>query len=324
MQNKSSAFVCFAALTIVLVCCAAQARTFITIDDPLGAKGSVADGFDGTDVCGTYIDANGISHGFLFDGTNYTTLDDPSAVTSTNQPNNTYFRSISGGTIVGSYTGSDNGTHGFIYSGSTFTTDDDPNGPKGTGIAAVSGSTYVGNYSDSAGYHGFIQTGSTYITIDDPNAPNNTAIDGISGSTIIGYYFKSGRNHGFTYNGATYTTVDDPSSVDDDVFTGMDGTTHIVGAFADASNLYHGFFYDGSTFTTIDDPSGAEGTILYGVNDTTVVGKYTDSNGVVHGFESILPEPSTGSIFAAGLIFCVHPRKRQFSKRSCTNHRHRF
>ena len=50
--------------------------------------------------------------------------------------------------------------------------------------------------------------------------------------------------------------------------------------------MQHGFLYSGgSTYTTIDDPSGIGTTIAAGINDAgQIVGGYTDSSGVKHGF----------------------------------------
>ena len=50
---------------------------------------------------------NGPSHGFLFDGANYFTIDVPDAT-------NTYFNDIFGNQAVGYYTTADGMAHGFI------------------------------------------------------------------------------------------------------------------------------------------------------------------------------------------------------------------
>ena len=65
-------------------------------------------GVSGNKVVGHYINDTG-THGFLYDGTNYTTIDDPLS------DGNTWATGISGTTIVGGYTGATDDTpHGFI------------------------------------------------------------------------------------------------------------------------------------------------------------------------------------------------------------------
>ena len=52
--------------------------TYTTIDDSLGARGTLAFGINASgQIVGTYIDANSRDHGFLYSGGIYTTLDDP-------------------------------------------------------------------------------------------------------------------------------------------------------------------------------------------------------------------------------------------------------
>jgi hypothetical protein len=74
-----------------------------------GSWGTIADGISGNNIVGIYYNSSG-THGFLYDGSTYTTLDDPLG-------QDTYVEGISGNTIVGwygvpGYGGED--THGFI------------------------------------------------------------------------------------------------------------------------------------------------------------------------------------------------------------------
>jgi hypothetical protein len=60
----------------------------------------------------------------------------------------------------------------------------------------------------------------------------------------------------------------------------------VVGEWVDANGLFHGFTERRGVFTTVEDPAGAEGTNLAGIsNRGEIVGFYTDSNAVNHGFE---------------------------------------
>ena len=74
--------------------------------------GGVALGISGGTIVGYYGDSTGI-HGFTYDGTTYTLLNDPSATRLTEA------YGISGTTVVGIYLNSAGQTCGFSYDGST-------------------------------------------------------------------------------------------------------------------------------------------------------------------------------------------------------------
>ena len=104
----------------------------------------------GTTIVGTYANSL-VKHGFSYNGTSYTTLDDPLAT------GGTIASGISGSTIVGYYFDG-TGTHGFSYDGTSYTTLDDPLANDVTYAYGVSGSTIVGYYGDGTANHGFEAT----------------------------------------------------------------------------------------------------------------------------------------------------------------------
>ncbi len=63
-------------------------------------------GIDGGNIAGLYFDSLNKIHGFLYDGTSYSTLDIPGST-------ETIAYGIDGGNIVGSYFDS-TGAHGFV------------------------------------------------------------------------------------------------------------------------------------------------------------------------------------------------------------------
>src|SRR5213075_2207170 len=72
------------ALTTLLVSFLATsafgAVIYTTIDHPqAGPGGTTPYSIDGGRIVGSYLDASGATHGFLYDGTTWTTLDDPLA-----------------------------------------------------------------------------------------------------------------------------------------------------------------------------------------------------------------------------------------------------
>jgi len=266
--------------------CAAQ--VFVTIDAPSATNGTYLFGVDGQNMVGAYADGGG-RHGFLYNGSTYLTLNDPSASSTYGGTSAT---GISGSNIVGYYFDSSDVGHGFLYNNGTYTTLDDPLATGGTFAFGTSGNSIVGAYFNSSGEHGFIDQGGVYTTVNYATA--NTELFGISGSNVVG----SENGQGFLYNGTTFSFLvypsafsTSPSSISGNVIVGIYN-------FSSSGNR-NGFLFDGSTYETINDPLGVKGTDVYGISGNTIVGDYYDSNNSVHGFETTLasvPEPSTWSL----------------------------
>jgi len=81
-----------------------------TLSDPDASDATEAEGISGGNIVGYYSDADGHIHGFLYNGTAYTTLDDPAAGGGA-----TYAYGIdAGGNIVGQYEDANLTFHGFL------------------------------------------------------------------------------------------------------------------------------------------------------------------------------------------------------------------
>jgi hypothetical protein len=185
-----------------------------------------------------------------------------------------------------------------------YTTLDEPLAayPGGTAAVGISGHAIVGYYGDSLGnYHGFLYNDQdkTWTTLDDPDGVYGTTFCyNISGNDIIGIYGDTeGDSHGFLYNGETWITLDDPlAGIGPGLGTfpsGLQGR-RIVGPYADNNSVYHGFLYDANdqTWTTFDEPLAGsapdtilgQGTSPEDIQGDLIVGAYTDSEFVYHGF----------------------------------------
>jgi hypothetical protein len=244
-----------------------QTGTFTYYSDPQEATsgnfasyGTRALGVSGSEVVGVYYDSSGITHGFLYNGSSYTTLDDPIA-NKTTPYQGTVASGVSGNTVVGQGN-VPTGFAGYVYNGTSFTTLDYP-GAVNTFVQGISGNLIFGNCSSfpSIPPEGFIYNGSTFTAIVDPlalaaGAEGQTTITGMSGQDIVGYYT--------TDNGDTD----------------------------------HGFLYNGSTFTTINDPLAPNYTQIFGISGNTIVGEY--NNGGPNGFIATIPEPSSLLMMAVG------------------------
>jgi predicted secreted protein len=305
-------------LALFLGATAARAQTygFQPLDDPAaGGSGTFAYGFDGSNVVGFYTSTAGTlppfnnAHGFLYNGTAYTTLDDPDA-NDTGNNHGTQATGISNGTIVGDYnTDFFAATQGFLYNNGTYTTLADPHASPSavysTVVLGIDGGNIVGFYSNTTGAlgtltnsyyrHGFLYNGGIYTTLDDPVAAYYTVPTGVSGGNIVGWYFDdSGHYDSFLYaiGAKTYTTLDEPNA--DGNLTEAQGIAggNVVGYYQDGNGTNHGFVYNiaAKTYLTLDDPNAAgtgsaSGTWATGISlGGNVVGYYTDSDGDVHSF----------------------------------------
>src|SRR5262245_46746414 len=88
----------------------AYAITYTTLDDPLSPNGTIAAGISGSNIVGWYFDTPGALHGFVYNGSTYTEINDPLAGNG-----GTNALGISGNNIVGTYTDSSNIAHGYFY-----------------------------------------------------------------------------------------------------------------------------------------------------------------------------------------------------------------
>ena len=220
------------------------------MDDPLAGpvttltSGTFVAGISGSDLSGYYTDAAGTRHGFIYNGTSYTTLDDPNA--GTGSGHGTEVSGIDGNNVVGSYSISGTDLHGFIYNGTTFT--DLPNDPASTSNVmvptAISGGNIVGFLG---GNTSFLYNGLTYTPIADPLGVNGTLAYGISGDRVVGYYLDaSDKSHGFLFDGTTYTTIDAPS------VPGSNAGTMLWGI---SNDMIFGTGPSGGFVATIPEPS---------------------------------------------------------------------
>jgi probable HAF family extracellular repeat protein len=121
---------------------------FQVITIPGAVGGAQATGINNSQqICGFYIDANGVNHGFLLNFGLFVTLDVPGSIfTQALGLNNK-------GQVVGSYTDANGNGHGFVWtSNGGFQTIDDP---KGVGTTLINGindkGVLVGFYVDADG-----------------------------------------------------------------------------------------------------------------------------------------------------------------------------
>jgi hypothetical protein len=278
---------------------ARAAFLYTTIDHPLaGIGGTTPNDVEGDRIVGAYLDADGGSHGFLYDGVTWTTLDHPDAAA----PRGTAAYGISGGTICGSFVDATGRTFGFLYDGANWTTFQHP--PLGVGAVdtfarGISDGTVVGYYIESLVARGFAYRAGTFTDVTIPPSVGTFPQD-VDGARIVGTYDDAIGTHGFVLDGGIATTLDHPLGIPLGTFVnGVDGS-RLVGNYLDLSDgSSHGFLFDGNGYTPIDVP-GATDTAVTGVYGTRLVGTYADTAGVTHGFVTTVPEP--GGVMALLLV----------------------
>jgi hypothetical protein len=202
--------------------------SFETIDYPSAIPGVISSpNTGGTEVLGindqgemvgAYVDSQGL-HGFSYDGTTFTPINDPNAHDGPPGPllEGTAAYGINNqAQIVGYYSsGISPGNHGFQLNGSNYIDVDDPQGTGCCGLNAYTVATRINNngqivgyYIDATGIHGFLDRSGQYGQIDEPMATYqpNAAVPGVvtfplgitdSGIIAGSYYGTNGLENGF-------------------------------------------------------------------------------------------------------------------------------
>ena len=275
------------------------AQTFTTLNDPVAPYGVDPEGISGNNIVGLYRDTSNTYHGFFYNGSTYTPLNDPNAATGARQ--GTFADAISGSIVAGFYDDSTQTPHGFLWNGSNYTALDDPAGTA-TEPEGISGNDIVGAYFLNSRQHGFLYDGSTWTTLDDPLAVV-TYPGAISGNDIVGYYTdSSGIHHGFIYDddALTWTTLDAPLGANGTWISGISGS-NIIGQYEDSSKIFHPYLYNDvtSAWTALDisPPNGLAISIIYAIDGNNVVGLYDNTVlGTTNGFVATIPTPEPSAI----------------------------
>ena len=269
------------------------------------------------DIVGAYLGTDGMQHGYLLSGGQFTTIDPPNSISTT-------ARGISPtGDIVGQYTipvssaplsdpvhycpaaNSPACIKGFLYSNGTFSTILFPGHPGAIpGHITPDGSMY-------GCLHDFDLMGSMYSAAWTPSGDTSLAAGGgelsdpmmsypnsmhgsatPSGNVIVGFYtdMMDGHLHGYILRNGMLQTWDFPDSTSTNIWD-IDPEEDFVGNYTDLAQKSHGFLQprDGSAPVTLDyhdeQITTVKGTTALGMNpEGAIVGNYTDTTGHIHGY----------------------------------------
>lgn len=154
---------------------------------------SIAQGInDQGEFVGGYV-SNGITHGYLWNGTEYVTLDVPDASQSSAVDINNR------GRIVLDWVDPSGNYEGAIYNGKKYRTINVPGAAQSFPNALDSAGDVVFSWADSSGnLHGALLQGKNFSTFDDPKAQGDTYGWGINDhNVIVGAYFNGHTTWGF-------------------------------------------------------------------------------------------------------------------------------
>lgn len=279
--------------------------TFTTIDPPGAMSAGAFDINRSGVIVGQYRDIRNrqtVDHGFIYDGTTFTTVDYPGTVAT--------YPGLYGGTGL---TGvNDNGemvgTHGptslgippgFIYidgvatglspAACAYSTEAMGINDAGDIVGASelwSSGCYPGGTSVAYPALGYVDVGGVRTSLAPPNS-NASEANGINDKDqIVGDYADAnGHNHGFLYSSSSggYTEIDVPGA-SWTAAQDINDSGEIVGRYIGSDAKTHGFVLVDDHFTNVDVPN-ATATQVMGVDDFgRIVGSYTDVNGRQHGF----------------------------------------
>jgi probable HAF family extracellular repeat protein len=234
-------------------------------------------------IVGFFIDNSGVTHGYVLT-TKYTIVDVPGAAATLLYGINNRSKA------VGWYTDSADITHGLmIDAAQNVTTLDYPGATLTNAWSINDAGEIVGAYTDSGGvYHGFTYVNGTYTSYDAPGGSVLTELTGINNKGVmVGIFDDSGGvEHGFSLVNGTFTQLDDPASGgivtatdrvnDNGEYVGLWGTN--------TSGPFSGYHAKNGVYSTIMFKGSFE-TRTRGINNNgVVVGRYTDQNGVIHGY----------------------------------------
>jgi PEP-CTERM motif len=264
-------------------------------------------------VSGLYADSGGTYHGFLAQGSTFTTVDVPGNLNATST-------SLYAGNAAGVFAGGYDDPAGIFHAGTynsasqawTFLPDPTPTSQFSLAGAITNSGIIFGNWADNipeTNLHGWAYHNGTYTFFDapsqDPNGIGIVTFGANNAGDLVGYYQDAADNiHGFLRHlDGSFVTIDVPGAINTEL-VGINDLGMMVGRYRDATGR-HGFLDDNGVITTIDNPAFAN-TVLTGIaNNGDMVGYgYNDIvNGPFGGFEvRSVPEPSSFLLAALGAL----------------------
>ncbi len=259
-----------------------QNYTWVNIDYPGAEMTTPTAVNDSGSVVGDYIDSQGNTHGFLYSGGVYTTIDDPEGTTFPQGINNS-------GEITGSVAVSLSEDYGFTYVDGVFTTFSYPGGNGQTGGQGINNHNEIVGIYTTGGTAGFLDNNGSFSTFNYPGAEDTFPHSISDSGAITGFYTDSTVPFGFVYDGSTFTSINYTGSYATFAY-GINNAGVVVGyaSLNDYPTYEVGFLWQAGQFTVINSTAFPQPA---GINNNgQIVGVYFPSNNY-HGF---LATPGSG------------------------------
>lgn len=257
--------------------------TYTQFDFP-GAFDTWAGSIDSAgDVDGYYLGSDFNYHAFFLSNGTYTSFDYPGAA-------ETFPGEINEkGQIAGSAVccGPPTQYFGWLYdiATQTFTTVSDPHASF-TELCCINNAGLIAGLVSTNTLHGFLSQASKYRVLTPPGTSTNQALALTDVGVFLWGMTSSGTNEFFLYSGGKYIQITLPSKPQIFLDSVNPQGTVYVGSYSPSVNTAYGFLYDTTSkkFITLQFP-GAPITNAQGINrHGEVVGLFTDSSNVTHGF----------------------------------------
>jgi len=216
--------------------------------DPNGVIGTAPQSFafslnNRGDIAGSYTDASGASHGYLYNHGRITDIEFPGGFNTQAYGVNDLRQ------VIGVFTDSAKAPHAFLLRKGVYKQIDLPNGLQTVPFSINDSTKIVGqfvNVAQTTG-HGFLRLKDGESTLyDAPHAaPNSTYLISINNlNQIVGFYNdNAGKYHNFLLDHKKLTQLKIPGSFQASFasFQTINDSDEIVGYYNDAKNVAHGF-----------------------------------------------------------------------------------
>jgi uncharacterized membrane protein len=298
IATKLCAVLAWSALAVPAL---ADGYRYVRIDFPQAASTELTGINARGAIVGRYVDADGNPHGLLYENGKFTSIDVPGSLMTLGA------RAINArGDIFGSYHDRRDVQHVFVLSDGRFTRISHPGS-----IATNAGG--INNAGDITGQwwdqrdrsRGYIRRDGRFYNVMGPEGKGNVHVRMAqdNGRVLVGHYVSEvdGGSRGFIRHASgEYEVIEHPDlAVQCIGLRWINQRGDMVGAFARIDSPdqchppfaeEHAFLLRNGEYTIVDFP-GAPSTQPFAINDDgVIVGRYTDGDGLVHGFKAI-PRP---------------------------------
>lgn len=238
------------------------------------------------DIVGVYADANGGGAGFLLRDGQYSQVVTPDGLGLAPRMIN------AAGDIVGTFN-----EHGFLLTAEgVFNEIDYPGAVETQAFGINNAGDITGRYSDSAGHqNGFVLRKGIFSKVRLPNSCSTVAWASQDNGRVLAGDFCSkadGGQHGFVRDPQGFDVIDFPKPFSCTFARSINQRGDVGGFFqhgiatGECPGPTDGFFLRNGHYTRIRFPDSLD-TLVQAINDDGVlVGFYTNSNGVTHGFQA--------------------------------------